>query len=320
MLLRALPYPEPHELVLIWESRPQEGVNDNVVSPADFLDWRARQQVFDGIAAFWSSSRGVTFRDSGQSEQVRGGLVSAAFFGVLGVVPALGRDFNAEEEQAGRTNVVIVSDGFWQQRLGGNPSIVGRPITLNGEPFEVIGVLPPSFRFPDERVELWQPIDFTDEENRERFNHFLQVFARLKPGVTLERAQGNMDLIAAQLHEEVELRNQGHGAHVISLRDQLVGDVRSSLLVLMAAVAFILLIACVNVAHLLLARGASRGSEAALRSALGAGRARIVRQLVIECSGSAPSPQLPRSRSHWAASKPCGRSSPRKFHVSTKRG
>jgi putative ABC transport system permease protein len=281
VLLRDPPYSEPHELVMVWESRPREGVYNNVVSPADFVDWRTRQQVFDNMAA--QLGRRLTLTGLGQAERVGAGNVSASFFGVLGVVPALGRDFGSEEERAGRNHVVILNHGFWQRRFGGDPNIVGTRLSLDGQPYEVIGVLPASFRFSDESIELWYPIDFTAEEMQARFNHFLTVFARLKEGVTIDRAQQNMDLISGQLQREVQLQNQGHGAHVILLRDQLVGDVRSSLLVLMAAVAFILLIACVNVANLLLARGASRGKEVAVRSALGAGRARIVRQLVVEC-------------------------------------
>jgi putative ABC transport system permease protein len=281
VLLRELPYSEPHELVMVWESRPREGVYNNVVSPADFVDWRTRQQVFDNIAAQWA--RQLTLTGLGDAERVGAGNVSASFFRVLGVAPALGRDFSTDEERTGRNHVVILNHGFWQRRFGGNPGIVGTRITLDGQPHEVIGVLPASFRFTDESIELWCPIDFTAEDMQARFNHFLTVFARLKEGVTIDRAQQNMDLISGQLQREVELQNQGHGARVILLRDQLVGDVRSSLLVLTAAVAFILLIACVNVANLLLARGASRAKEIAVRSALGAGRARIVQQIVMEC-------------------------------------
>lgn len=281
VLLRELPYAAPDELVMVWESRPQEGVYDNVVSPADFLDWRARQQVFDGIAAL--SSARMSLAISGRQESVGAGRVSASFFRVLGVVPALGRDFRDDEERAARNQVVILNYGFWQRRFGGDPNIVGTRFTLEDQPYEVIGVLPASFRFTDESIDLWYPIDFTAEDNQARFNHFLRVFARLKDGATIERAQQNMDLISAQLQTEVELQNQGHGAHVIRLREQLVGNVESSLLVLMASVVFILLIACVNVASLLLVRAASRWREVAVRSALGAGRARIVRQLVVEC-------------------------------------
>lgn len=281
VLLRELPYADPHELVMVWESRPREGVYDNVVSPADFRDWRARQQVFDGIAALWAQR--PTLTGTGEPERVGAGYVSASFFRTLGVAPVAGRDFRPDEEEAGRNQVVILNHGFWQRRFGGDPGILGANITLEGKPYEVIGVLPASFRFSDASIDLWYPIDFTDEEMQARFNHFLAVFARLKEGVTIDRAQQHMDLISAELQREVALQNQGHGAHVVLLRDQLAGDVRSPLLVLMAAVAFLLLIACVNVANLLLARGASRGKEVALRSALGAGRARIVRQLIVEC-------------------------------------
>jgi putative ABC transport system permease protein len=281
VLLRELPYSQPDELVMVWESRPREGVYDNVVSPADFLDWRTRQAVFDDIAA--QQAMRLTLLGPAGPERVGAGNISTSFFKVLGVVPALGRDFSSKEERAGRNQVVILNHGFWQRRFGADPDIVGRSITLEGQPYEVIGVLPASFRFSDESIELWYPIDFTVEAMRARFNHFLTVFARLKEGVSIDRAQQNMDLISGQLQREVELQNQGHGAHVIQLRDQLVGDVRPSLLVLMAAVASILLIACVNVANLLLARGASREKEVAVRSSLGAGRGRIVRQLVVEC-------------------------------------
>jgi putative ABC transport system permease protein len=281
VLLRPLPYAEPQELVMVWESRPREGVNDNTVSPADFLDWRARQRVFDGISALFPTSVNLTGSD--EPERIDAGNVSASFFGVLGVVPALGRDFREDEEQAGRNLVVILDHGLWQRRFGGNPGVVGTRLTLDGQPHEVIGVLPASFRFPAESVGLWRPLDFTHEDLRARFNHFLMVYARLKDGVTIGRAQQEMDTISSQLQNEVELRNQGHGAHVIAFREQLVGEVQPSLTILMAAVGCILLIACVNIATLLLLRGAARQREVALRSAFGAGRGRIIRQFVLEC-------------------------------------
>jgi putative ABC transport system permease protein len=281
VLLRELPYAEPDELVMVWESRPREGVYDNSVSPADFVDWRTRQRVFEDIAAYESTTLNLT--GSGEPQRLRGGHVSASFFKVFGVVPARGRDFLPDEEGPGRNRVVILSHGFWQDRFGGDPAIIGSAITLNGQPYDVVGVLPASFRFPDQTVDVWHPIDFTAESMKARFNHFLRVDARLKPGVSIERAQEDLDRISAQLHSEVELQNQGHGAHVISLREQIVGDVRASLLILMAAVAFVLLIACVNVANLLLARGVSRGRELAVRSALGAARGRVARQLFVEC-------------------------------------
>ena len=281
VLLQELPYTRPGELVMVWESRPREGIDDNVVSPADFLDWRARQRVFASMAAAVPTT--LTLSGSGEPEQLSASSVSAAFFSVLGVVPILGRDFTVEEEQAGRNRVVMLTHGLWQRRFAGTPDIVGTRITLSGEPYEVIGVLPASFRYGEQTVSVFSPIDFSTEDMRARFNHFLRVLARLKPGTTVAQAQENMDAISAQIQSEVELQNQGHGARVIALREQLVGDVRSSLLILMAAVAFVLLIACVNIANLLLARGASRAREVALRSALGAGRFLIARQVVMEC-------------------------------------
>ena len=246
VLLQELPYTRPGELVMVWESRPREGIDDNVVSPADFLDWRARQRVFASMAAAVPTT--LTLSGSGEPEQLSASGVSAAFFSVLGVVPILGRDFTVEEEQAGRHRVVMLTHGLWQRRFAGTPDIVGTRITLSGEPYEVIGVLPASFRYGEQTVSVFSPIDFSTEDMRARFNHFLRVLARLKPGTTVAQAQENMDAISAQIQSEVELQNQGHGARVIALREQLVGDVRSSLLILMAAVAFVLLIACVNIA------------------------------------------------------------------------
>src|SRR5688572_20809221 len=158
VLLRELPYPEPDELVMVWESRPAEDVYDNVVAPADFLDWRMRQQVFDEIAALSKGRLSLTV--SGRQELVVAGNVSASFFRVLGVVPVLGRDFRNDEERAARNRVVILSHGFWQRQFGGDPNVVGTHVTLEDQPYEVIGVLPSSFRFTDETLDLWYPIDF----------------------------------------------------------------------------------------------------------------------------------------------------------------
>src|SRR6185369_2438319 len=181
---------------------------------------------------------------------------------VWGLVPILGRDFRAEEDRT-LNRVAIISRGLWEQRFGGDPKIVGRSVTLGGESYEVIGVVSD----PPGRLQVFYPLDFSSEQMRDRLNHFLRVHARLKPQVTMEQAQKDMDRVSAELQQEVERQNQGHASHVIGLREQMVGTVRPSLLVLVGAVGFVLLIACANVGNLLLARGASLRRELAIRQA-----------------------------------------------------
>jgi predicted permease len=280
VLLKPLPFFDPDRLVLLWEEGSRIGFPRGTPAPANYADWKAQSQAFAQIEAV--SGRTMNLTGAGEPERLNVDAITAGLLPMLGVQPAAGRLFLSEEDTPGALKVALISHALWLRRFGRDPRLVGESIRLNDEKYVVIGVLPPDFQFLRKNTELWIPVAFSKRELANRDSHYLTVVGRLKPGVTLQQAQADMESVARRIDEANPVAGWKLRVVLVPLREQLAGDVRSTLIVLLVAVACILLIACANVANLLLSRAIGRSREMSLRAALGASRPRLLRQLLTE--------------------------------------
>jgi putative ABC transport system permease protein len=292
VMLRPLPFKEPERLATLWERNPKEGYEQNPPAVPNFVDWRSRNKSFEQIAIY-TFDRKFNLTSGDQPERIEGAQVSPNIFELLGVSPISGRVFSAEEEQPGREQVVILSHNLWKRRFASDPAAIGKTVEIDGRSHSIVGIMPPGFQFPGgtgvilnlfshPAAELWVPLSISPESLNQRSAHSHQVIGRIKSSVTLEQAEAEMTSIQQQIAKDYPGEFVGTSIKLTLLYDQVVGSVRLPLFVLLGAVAFVLLIACANVANLLLASATARQKEIAIRITLGAGRARVVRQLLTE--------------------------------------